>query len=87
MRNPLRKRLLRELKGDLAKYGVIFVFIAATFEKYNIEDGHFALSGEPDKEFWKRLSEKTGAALYPLWYREAETEEGHTLRCTGRGRR
>lgn len=101
MRNPLWKRLPRELKGDLAKYAVIFVFIAATiglisgflvadnslihaydesFEKYNIEDGHFALSAEPDKEFLNRLSEETGAELYPLWYREAETEDGHTLR-------
>lgn len=101
MRNPLWKRLPRELRGDLAKYAVLFVFIVAaigfisgflvadnslihayeeSFEKYNIEDGHFELSEEPDKEFLTRLSEKSGAELYPLWYRETETEDGHTLR-------
>ena len=29
MRNPLNKRFLRELKGELAKYIVIFVFMTA----------------------------------------------------------
>lgn len=101
MRNPLHVRLPRELKGDLAKYAVIFIFIVATislvsgflvsdnslihaydesFEKYNIEDGHFALSSEPDKGFLTQLSDETGASLYPLWYKEAETPDGHTLR-------
>lgn len=101
MKNPLRKRLPRELKGDLAKYAIIFIFVITaigfvsgflvadnslihaydeSFEKYNIEDGHFQLSAEPDKEFLTRLSDETGAELYPLWYKEAETSDGHTLR-------
>lgn len=64
MKNPLRKRLPRELKDDVGKYIVIFLFMTLTislisgflvaggsmktaydesFEKYNIEDGHFVL--------------------------------------------
>ena len=30
MKNPLRKRLLRELKNDIGKYLVIFLFMTAT---------------------------------------------------------
>ena len=69
MRNPLNKRLPRELKHDFGKYLVIFLFMVMMislvsgflvadnsvkhsydegFEKYNLEDGHFALDKEPD---------------------------------------
>ena len=62
MKNPLRKRYLRDLRQEFGKYLVIFLFITLTiafisgflvadgsmriaydqsFEKYNIEDGHF----------------------------------------------
>lgn len=30
MKNPLNKRLPRELKGDIGKYIVIFIFLVAT---------------------------------------------------------
>ena len=101
MKNPLYARLPRELKGDLAKYAVIFFFVAAaiglvsgfliadnslihaydeSFDKYNIEDGHFAVSAEPAKGFLTRLSEEADVSLYPLWYKDTETSGGHTLR-------
>lgn len=68
MRNPLLKRIPRELKGELGKYIVIFLFmilvigfisgflVAAnsmitayneSFEKYNVEYGHFITKDEP----------------------------------------
>ena len=64
MKNPLNRRLLRELKGEFGKYLVILILLIATisfvsgflvadgsmltaynesFEKYNIEDGHFTV--------------------------------------------
>lgn len=76
MRNPLNKRLPRELKHDFGKYLVIFLFMVMMislvsgflvadnsvkhsydegFEKYNLEDGHFALDKEPDSALLKIL--------------------------------
>lgn len=76
MKNPLRKRLPRELKDDVGKYIVIFLFMTLTislisgflvaggsmktaydesFEKYNIEDGHFVLKNEADKNLIKEI--------------------------------
>lgn len=64
MRNPLTKRIPREIKNDLGKYIALFLFLIISigfisgflvagdsmksafdnsFEKYNVEDGHFAL--------------------------------------------
>ena len=76
MRNPLNKRLPRELKHDFGKYLVIFLFMVMMislvsgflvadnsvkhsydegFEKYNLEDGHFALDKEPDSALLKDI--------------------------------
>lgn len=65
MKNPLNRRLFRELKDEWGKYLVIFLFMTLTigfvsgflvagdsmmkaydesFEKYQIEDGHFILN-------------------------------------------
>ena len=67
MKNPLNRRLFRELKDEWGKYLVIFLFMTLTigfvsgflvagdsmikaydesFEKYQIEDGHFILKEE-----------------------------------------
>ena len=64
MKNPLNRRLPRELKGEMGKYMVIFLFMMLTigftsgyfvanssmlqaseesYDKYNIEDGHFVV--------------------------------------------
>ena len=87
MKNPLRKRLPRELKDDVGKYIVIFLFMTLTigvisgflvaggsmktaydesFEKYNIEDGHFVLKNEADKNLIKEIE------------KEFNVKEGHT---------
>ena len=70
MKNPLNRRLTRELKGELSKYLVILILLIATigfvsgflvadgsmltaynesFEKYNIEDGHFTVVKQMNK--------------------------------------
>ncbi len=94
MRNPLRKRLLRELISEFGKYLVIFLFLAATigfvsgflvaggsmikaydesFEKYNIEDGHFVLEEKADEEVISEL-EKGGVSIYLDFYHEVDVD-------------
>lgn len=102
MRNPLNKRLPRELKHDFGKYLVIFLFLVMMislvsgflvadnsvkhsydegFEKYNIEDGHFALDKEPDSSLIKDIENKTDSKLYDLrYFEEAEADNGATIR-------
>ena len=109
MKNPLRKRILRELISGFGRYLAIFLFMTAsigfisgfliaarslrmeydaTFERYNIEDGHFVLKDEPDEEFLEKV-EKKGVKLYPDYYVEetvdedAEKASGSTLRLFG----
>ncbi len=100
MRSPLRKRLLRDLKGDLGKYISIFLLLTVTigfvsgflvadgsmikayndsFEKYNIEDGHF--------ETQKSLTDAQQSAIkakdvtvYQLFYYEEIISTGATAR-------
>lgn len=70
MKNPLSRRLLRELRQDIGKYIALFLFLTlttgfisgflvadgsmvraydASFEKYDIESGHFILEDKlPD---------------------------------------
>ena len=64
MKNPLSRRLLRELRQDIGKYIALFLFLTlttgfisgflvadgsmvraydASFEKYDIESGHFTI--------------------------------------------
>ena len=94
MKNPLRKRLPRELKDDVGKYIVIFLFMTLTislisgflvaggsmktaydesFEKYNIEDGHFVLKNEADKNLIKEI-EKEYVKLYKNYYMDIDTK-------------
>ena len=79
MKNPLRKRIFRELKEDFSKYLVIFLFMTLTigfisgflvaagsmktaydesFEKYNIEDGHFVLDKKADNDLIKEIEKE-----------------------------
>lgn len=88
MHSPLRKRLLRELKGEFGKYLVIFLLLTATiglisgflvadgsmivaynesFEKYNIEDGHFETTRRLNKAQVKSV-EALGVTLYDISY-------------------
>lgn len=94
MRNPLHRRLPRELKHEFGKYLVIFLFMALTvgfisgflvagssmiqaydesFEKYNIEDGHFVLKTEAASSLLKRL-EQDNITIYKDYYKEEETD-------------
>ena len=100
VKNPLRKRHLRELRSDFGKYLVIFLLLVLSiaeisgflvadismiaayeesFEKYQIENGHFTAE--------KRLSarqheavEKLGVRLYELFYTDRRLTNGSKLR-------
>lgn len=99
MKNPLSKRLPRELKKEFGKYLVIFLFMTLTigfvsgflvaggsmvktyndsFEKYNIEDGHFILSSELTDELKTRLEEEE-LTVFDINYKE-ETSGDYTYR-------
>ena len=101
MKNPLNRRLLRELKGEFGKYLVILILLIATigfvsgflvadgsmltaynesFEKYNIEDGHFTMVKQMNKAQKKNV-ESLGITLYDLFYVEQPlTTNESTLR-------
>ena len=93
MKNPLFKRLPYILKDEIAKYLIIFLFISGflvadgsmikayndSFDKYNIEDGHFRLNDSLSKENKKAL-EKEGVTIYDLNYIEEEVESTSTIR-------
>lgn len=100
MRNPLIRRLPRELKSEFGKYLVIFLLLTATiglisgflvadgsmlkaydesFEKYNIEDGHFETKNKMNKA-QKKAIEELGITLYDNWYMEKALDNGSTMR-------
>ena len=100
MKNPLFKRLPYILKDEIAKYLIIFLFMAGSiglisgflvadgsmikayndsFDKYNIEDGHFRLNDSLSKENKKAL-EKEGVTIYNLNYIEEKVESSSTIR-------
>ena len=88
MKNPLNRRLPRELRQEVGKYLVIFLFMTLTigivsgflvagnsmiaayqesFEKYQIEDGHFVLDQQANQALVGAL-ENAGVTLYPDFY-------------------
>lgn len=90
MRNPLWRRIPKELKEELGKYIVIFLFMVITtgmvsgfmvagesmkktydntFDKYNVEDGHFDLSDEASDNMKDNI-EDAGVTLYDMSYYE-----------------
>lgn len=100
MRNPLTKRIPREIKNDLGKYIALFLFLILSigfisgflvagdsmksafdnsFEKYNVEDGHFCLATEIDDKT-KENVENLRVKLYKNFYKNEEIKNGHTLR-------
>lgn len=97
MKNPLNKRLPRELKSDLGKYLALFLFMTLmigfvsgflvagdsmktaydeSFEKYNIEDGHFTLAVPLPEEI--ELPEAT--EVYNLFYKDFDLKNDRTVR-------
>lgn len=94
VKNPLMKRVPREFLGELGKYIVIFLFMAATigfvsgflvaggsmikayddsFDKYNIEDGHFVTEEKISSQQIERIEEED-VTIYPDFYLEEETD-------------
>lgn len=90
MRNPLWRRIPKELKEEFGKYIVIFLFMVITtgmvsgfmvagesmkktydntFDKYNVEDGHFDLSDEASDNMKDNI-EDAGVMLYDMSYYE-----------------
>ncbi|MCR4950411.1 MAG: ABC transporter permease [Solobacterium sp.] len=100
MKNPLLKRLPRELRGDFGKYATIFILLTLTisfvsgflvadnsmitaynesFEKYNVEDGHFRVQNALNKGQIKRI-ENADIDLYELFYHDIPFDNGTVLR-------
>lgn len=100
MRNPLNRRLPRELRSEFGKYLVIFLLLSLTiglisgflvadgsmitayresFEKYNIEDGHFETGHRMNRAQTKAVSD-LGIRLYENFYTERKLTNGSTMR-------
>ncbi|MCD8125015.1 MAG: ABC transporter permease [Lachnospiraceae bacterium] len=101
MRNPLHKRLPRELREEAGKYLVILLLLVLSigfvsgflvadgslmaayeesFEKYNVEDGHFSVRKALNRA-QKKAAESCGITIYDNFYRdEALTSHDNTLR-------
>lgn len=94
MKNPLRKRLSREMVHELGKYMVIFLFMTLfigfcsgflvaggsmiatydeSFERYQIEDGHFVLDEKTSDDVIRKL-EKEGVKITPDFYLEEASQ-------------
>ena len=97
MRNPLMKRIPRELKGELGKYAVIFLFmilvigfvsgflvssgsmIAAydeSFDKYNVEWGHFVTKDEAGGGALDGIEEDADVEIGEQFYVELHADTG-----------
>lgn len=100
MKNPLRKRIGRELREEAGKYIALFLFLSMTiaivsgflvaddsmryaykqsFQKYNVEDGHFEMKEKADASLIRAV-ERRGVRVYPLYYKEESMRSGRTLR-------
>lgn len=100
MKNPLRKRIGRELREEAGKYIALFLFLSMTiaivsgflvaddsmryayeesFQKYNVEDGHFEMKEKADTSLLRAV-ERRGVRVYPLYYKEESMRNGRTLR-------
>lgn len=100
MKNPLSRRLLRELRQDIGKYIALFLFLTlttgfisgflvadgsmvraydASFEKYDIESGHFILEDKLPDGTRARL-EAAGVSVHELFYKEATLDNENTVR-------
>ena len=100
MKNPLSRRLLRELRQDIGKYIALFLFLTlttgfisgflvadgsmvraydASFEKYDIESGHFILEDKLPDGTRARL-EAADVSVHELFYKEATLDNENTVR-------
>lgn len=100
IKNPLRRRWIRELKGDKGKYIALFLFLMLTigfiagflvaddsmkaaydksFEKYKVEDGHFALEKPLDENLKGKL-EEAGIRVKPQFFKDEDISKKRTVR-------
>lgn len=100
MKNPLNKRIFRELKADFGKYIALFLFLVImiggvsgflvadnslkktydeSFEKYNVEDGHFTLGAKASKSLIRDI-EKKHVKVYKSFYKTARSKSNHKIR-------
>jgi len=100
MRNPLGKRLKRELLNSLGKYLTLFLLMtlsigfvsgflvadnsmilayADSFEKYNIEDGHFTVQKKLNKAQIRRI-EQEGISVFENFYSDIPFDNGTRIR-------
>ena len=67
------------ISGFLVADGSMIKAYNDSFDKYNIEDGHFRLNDSLSKENKKAL-EKEGVTIYNLNYIEEKVESSSTIR-------
>ena len=103
MKNPLNRRLPRELKGEMGKYMVIFLFMMLTigftsgyfvanssmlqaseesYDKYNIEDGHFVVKDEISASLQRKL-EQEDVKIYKDFYKEEAVDTDNDGKSDG----
>ena len=100
MKNPLNRRLPREIREDFGKYIVIFLLLVlsiglisgflvadgsmikaynGTFEKYNVENGHF-ITEKKMNNAQKKAVQENDITVYDQFYTEKQTDFGSKLR-------
>lgn len=100
MKNPLDRRIPRQIREEFGKYAAILILLTFTigfvsgflvaggsmlkaynesFEKYNIENGHFISDNELNRGQRKRIG-SLGIKINDLYYVEEKTEKGQKLR-------
>ena len=67
------------ISGFLVADGSMSAAYDQSFEKYNIEDGHFTLSAEISKQL-KDDAEKEDVTVYPLFFKDFTLSNDHTVR-------
>ena len=67
------------VSGFLVVGGSMSYAYDQSFEKYNIEDGHFTLASEIPDELLKEVEEQ-GVSVYPLFYKDFDLSNEHTVR-------
>lgn len=107
IKNPLKKRWRRELRGDKGKYLALFLFLTLTigfvsgflvadnsmkiaydesFEKYNIEDGHFSLAMEMPDQLKDDLEDEN-IKIEKQFYKDEELKQAKKLQSKdGKGK-
>ena len=51
-----------------------------SFEKYNVENGHFVLTDSISDELKEELEENEDITIYPIFYKDKEIAKEHTIR-------